>query len=125
MAGNGGLAAHEIWRRLLEARLQQVAPALPRTLRGVVQFEVARGAKGPAFFHLTVLGSRIAGTDGVAAGADVWIETSEEELRGLLDGRGTQGSLRALGKVELAKTLFSTVAARSAARSQVALRCQS
>ena len=116
-----GLPASELWRRLLEGRLQQLGPTLPRTLQGTLQIEVA-GEK-PRFFHLILGGPKGAqAREGVAARPDVWIETTEAELSRLLAGASPEGALRTLGKVELASGMFAAMSKQSMAMSQIALR---
>lgn len=123
--GPKALPKHEIWWRLLQARLQQVSFGIPPKLKGTLQFKIDRSGEPPCFRHLVVRGRDVVGFDGLAAWSDVWIETSDRELASLLDDdQPPAGALRAAGNTQLAETLFKSLAAMKKPMSQVALRSQ-
>src|SRR5262245_13876727 len=104
------LRPHQIWWAMLLVRIDQVKSLLPAKMQGILQFEIVTRGGMTEFYHLTIDGPRSAGGLGILKDADVWVNTTENELEELLFSEDeVQGVLRATGRVELLTDLLDTI----------------
>jgi hypothetical protein len=120
-----GLESHQLWWTMLLHRTLELAPALPPSLRGIIQLEITTDAEEIACFHLVIAGARTSGGSGAVARFDTLVKTSESKLHALLfASQAPKDALVVSGDARLFQSLLEVLQRRAAPRSLLEVRCQ-
>jgi hypothetical protein len=117
------LAGHEVWWIALRAALANAAPAVPKDLRGTIQFQIDVDDQEPIHRHLVLSGPQIVAVDGLAEKFHTFVRAKASDLVDFAkNDRLPEGTFRVAGDAQLYFRLVESASKLPASGSQVAIR---
>ncbi len=107
------LQPHDVWRTLLQGRIQQLHRAGIQPPAAVLQIEVTRPDGGTSPFVLRSARGGVAFEEGLSPDAQAFLHFEDEGLRAWLEG-GTLEEVAVQGDIALVRAYFGALAARPA-----------